>query len=360
MRFYYLFFFAFIASMPFVSGQTASDGDTTIYAVAEEMPRFPACENLDTTLVFKNQCAQQALLKFMYNNLVYPQEARENNLEGSVVVSFVVEKNGFLTQPKILRDIGGGGGLEVLRVIELMNQADIRWVPGKQNGQAVRVQFNLPIRFKLEEALPYIMVGRDTLYTTFEKPLEFKGGSEALEQFLTEKLDYPPSGNDSCLIGRVEIQLLVKPDASVSVLEMTDYCDLGFDFWYEATDAATSTIGKWEPATYEGRKVPAAYDLTFPFVPTAAGCKEKIDRYQRADQLAQEGASLFNTDDPEPALAKLSEAIALFPDNAELLIMRGQAYLDLNRFEEACVDLSKARNIALINWYDTVLPLICR
>lgn len=340
--------------------QNASDSDTTIHAVAEEMPRFPACENLDTTLAFKTQCAQQALLKFMYNNLVYPQEARENGLEGSVVVSFVVEKTGFLTQPKILKDIGGGSGLEVLRVIELMNQADIRWVPGKQNGQAVRVQFNLPIRFKLEEALPYLMAGKDTIYTTFEKPLEFKAGREALEQYLTEKLNYPPAGNDSCLIGRIEIQLLVKPDASVSVLEMTDYNDLGFDFWYEAIDAATSTIGKWEPATYEGRKVPAAYDLSFPFIPSAAGCREKTERYQQANQLAQKGAELFNTEDPEPSLAKLSAAIALFPDNAELLIMRGQAYLDLNRFEEACADLTKARSIALINWYDTVLPLICR
>jgi predicted Zn-dependent protease len=62
----------------------------------------------------------------------------------------------------------------------------------------------------------------------------------------------------------------------------------------------------------------------------------------------------------EAGLEKLTEAINLLPDNANLRIMRGQAYLDLNRFSEACEDLRIARNLSLINWYDEVLPIICK
>jgi len=63
-----------------------------------------------------------------------------------VVVSFVVEKDGSVTDPKILRDLGGGCGKEALRIVQAMP----KWVPGKQRNQPVRVQFNLPVRFKLE------------------------------------------------------------------------------------------------------------------------------------------------------------------------------------------------------------------
>jgi len=56
----------------------------------------------------------------------------------------------------------------------------------------------------------------------------------------------------------------------------------------------------------------------------------------------------------------MSQAIALFPNNGALLLLRGQTYLDMNRMPEACADLSKGKKIALVNWYDSLLPLICK
>ena len=97
-------------------------------------------------------CADKKLMEFLYGNIDYPAMARENNIQGTVVVGFVVEKDGSITQIKLLRDIGGQCGEEALRVVELMRNSPEKWIPGKQRGIPVRVMFNLPIRFVLKDA----------------------------------------------------------------------------------------------------------------------------------------------------------------------------------------------------------------
>jgi TonB family protein len=119
-------------------------GGSELFEVVEEMPYFAGCEDLPKTE--RKACGDKKMLEFIYQNLRYPAQARENGVEGIVVVSFIVEKNGKITEPKIVREIGGGCGDEVLRVVNLMPA----WIPGKQNGEVVRVQFNLPVRFKLD------------------------------------------------------------------------------------------------------------------------------------------------------------------------------------------------------------------
>ncbi|NUO03667.1 MAG: energy transducer TonB [Saprospiraceae bacterium] len=119
------------------------------FRVAEQMPRFPGCENLAGANAEKQACASQKLLEFIYKNIKYPVLARENGIQGTVVVSFVVEKDGQLTDAAVIRDIGGGCGTEVLRVVNLINEKGLRWMPGKQRGRPVRVQFNLPVKYKL-------------------------------------------------------------------------------------------------------------------------------------------------------------------------------------------------------------------
>lgn len=118
--------------------------EAEIFRRVEEMPMFPGCE--DKPKDDRKQCAEEKLLKFIYKNIKYPAIARENNIQGTVVASFVIEKDGSITDAKILRDIGGQCGDEALRVVNMMP----KWTPGKQRGRAVRVQFNLPVRFKLE------------------------------------------------------------------------------------------------------------------------------------------------------------------------------------------------------------------
>ncbi len=121
-----------------------------IFRVVEQMPRFPGCENQGGTDKEKKACAERKLLEYIYKNIKYPAIARENGVEGNVVVQFVVDKDGSINKAKVVRDIGAGCGEEALRVVELMNTKGLKWTPGKQRGRAVKVQFNLPIKFRLE------------------------------------------------------------------------------------------------------------------------------------------------------------------------------------------------------------------
>lgn len=120
-----------------------------IFKVVEEMPRFPGCEDLASTDERK-ACADKKMLQFIYDNIQYPSIARENGIEGTVVVRFVVEADGSIKNAEVVRDIGGRCGEEAMRVVSLMNAMPQKWTPGRQRGKPVRVWFNLPVKFILE------------------------------------------------------------------------------------------------------------------------------------------------------------------------------------------------------------------
>ncbi|MCB0586748.1 MAG: TonB family protein, partial [Phaeodactylibacter sp.] len=120
-----------------------------IFRVVEEMPRFPGCEGLSSTEE-KRQCSEEKLLEFIYQNLDYLVLARENCIEGTVVIQFVIEKDGSVTNARIVRDIGGQFGEAALSVVRKMKKQGLKWIPGKQRGRPVHVQFTMPIRFRLD------------------------------------------------------------------------------------------------------------------------------------------------------------------------------------------------------------------
>lgn len=113
-----------------------------IFKVVEQMPLFGGCSD--------KACSDEALIKYIQGNIKYPAIARENGVEGRVFIRFVVEKNGKVTDAKIVRDIGAGCGEAALKVINEMNSLPQGWTPGKQRGKAVRVLYTLPATFKLE------------------------------------------------------------------------------------------------------------------------------------------------------------------------------------------------------------------
>ncbi len=116
---------------PKVIEEPAED-ENKVFQVVQQKPEFPDGE--------------KALLTFLAKNLKYPAIARENGIEGNVVVRFVVSKTGEVKNAEVLRGIGGGCDAEALRVVNSMP----RWNPGKNNGKAVNVTYTLPVRFKLE------------------------------------------------------------------------------------------------------------------------------------------------------------------------------------------------------------------
>jgi TonB family protein len=107
--------------------------DNNPMSIVERMPQYPG--------------GMGEMVKFIQENLVYPKKEKENGIEGTCYVTFVVEKDGSLSNVRVLRGITDGPGYdaEAVRVVSAMPA----WAPGTQDGVPVRVQFNLPIKFTL-------------------------------------------------------------------------------------------------------------------------------------------------------------------------------------------------------------------
>ena len=103
-----------------------------VFMVAEQMPEFPG--------------GMKELLKFLQDNLKYPENAMKNNVQGRVIVQFVVEKDGTPTEFKVLRSVDPDLDAEALRVLQTMP----KWKPGMQRGEVVRVKYTVPVSFKLQ------------------------------------------------------------------------------------------------------------------------------------------------------------------------------------------------------------------
>ena len=103
-----------------------------VFDVVEEMPSFPG--------------GQGALMSFLNSNIKYPVVAQENGVQGRVIVGFVVERDGSITDVKVMRSVDPSLDREAQRVVKAMP----RWKPGKQNGSAVRVKYTVPVVFRLQ------------------------------------------------------------------------------------------------------------------------------------------------------------------------------------------------------------------
>lgn len=126
----------------------SADQGEVVYKVVNQMPRFPGCEGIEGTEQENKVCANKKLLDFIWKNLKWPPDARDASVHGICVISFIINEEGMIENPRIVRDIGAGCGEEALRVVKLMNEKGIRWIPGVHRGRNVKVQYNLPIKFK--------------------------------------------------------------------------------------------------------------------------------------------------------------------------------------------------------------------
>ena len=103
-----------------------------VFDVVEVMPSFPG--------------GPAALLQYLSSHVKYPVVAQENGIQGRVTISFVVERDGSITDVRVAKSVDPSLDREAARVVSSMP----RWTPGKQNGSAVRVKFNVPVQFKLQ------------------------------------------------------------------------------------------------------------------------------------------------------------------------------------------------------------------
>lgn len=120
--------------LPFISFSQANTitEEQPVFLVVEEMPVYPG--------------GDEAMRQFLVSNIIYPQIAKENNIQGKVFVEFIIEKTGDVTNVKVIRGVDPLLDDEAVRVVKLFP----KWTPGKQEGKLVRVRFIVPIIFKLD------------------------------------------------------------------------------------------------------------------------------------------------------------------------------------------------------------------
>jgi len=106
--------------------------DDKVYEVCEQMPIFEG--------------GDAALLKYLRENLKYPDNTKDRGVQGRLVIGFIVEKDGSLTDVKVLRHVDVALDAEALRVVKGMP----KWIPGCQDEQLVRVRYNVPVSFRLK------------------------------------------------------------------------------------------------------------------------------------------------------------------------------------------------------------------
>lgn len=106
--------------------------ENKIFTVVEQMPMYPG--------------GDAALMQYLSSNIHYPAVAAENGVQGRVVVGFVVERDGSITDVNVMRSVDPSLDREAVRVVKNMP----RWTPGKQNGSAVRVKYQVPVSFRLQ------------------------------------------------------------------------------------------------------------------------------------------------------------------------------------------------------------------
>ena len=218
-----------------------------VYTYVEQMPR-PGFD----------------LPTYLSRNLNYPDGARNKNITGRVIVKFVVNEDGGISDAKVLRGIGGGCDEEAVRV--LMNMPP--WKPGKQNGKPVKVYFTQPFSFNIDDSRNNNIKKN----STFPKDYVFRLFYDHLDKhpkaeydyasYFTEHIQYPKIAQESKIQGDVDVKFVVNKDGSIKDFVVLKSIGYGCDS--EAIRVVKS-MPDWKPGIFNGKKINAEALVTVPF-----------------------------------------------------------------------------------------------
>ena len=242
--------------------------EQTIFEVVEQMPEFP-------------NGGMAGLMQYLSKNIKYPEAAMKKGTQGRATVQFVVEKDGSITNVKILRGIDPELNKEAVRVISAMP----KWKPGTQKGEAVRVKYTVPVMFRLTEnntQVKYapieskidemVVVGyapeeatypeEVTVFEVVEKMPEYPGGMSAMMEFIGKNIKYPVAAQKAKIQGRVVIQFIVDKEGNIICPRVIRGADPLLDA--EAI-RLTTIMPKWKPGMQRGQAVNVKYTVPIMF-----------------------------------------------------------------------------------------------
>lgn len=242
--------------------------DNPIFEVVEHMPEFTGG-------------GMPALMEYLSKNIKYPEAAMKKGIQGRGIVQFVVEKDGSITNVKILRGVDPKLDKEAVRVVSAMP----KWKPGTQRGEAVRVRFTVPVMFRLtEDKIPVkyapienkinelVVVGyapegttvpeEGTIFEVVEQMPEYPGGMPAMMEFISKNIKYPAAAQQAKIQGRVTIQFIVNTEGNIINPRVLRSADPLLDA--EAI-RLTTIMPKWKPGMQRGQAVNVKYTVPIMF-----------------------------------------------------------------------------------------------
>ncbi len=222
-----------------VEGKFDNNDPKKVYTKTEKMPKFPG--------------GDEALMKFLNDNINYPTEAMKNGIQGRVIVQFVVTKDGSIGEVKIIRSIDYLLDKEAIRLVKLLPKFE----PGAINGEPVNVWYTLPISFHL-----HTQDKSKEGFAAIERMPQFPGGEKALMKFVNENLSYPTEAMEYGIQGRVIVKFEVAKDGSIGKVDVLRKVDPLLD---KEAIRVVKLLPKFEPATMGGMPVTVWMSLPITF-----------------------------------------------------------------------------------------------
>ena len=204
-----------------------------------------------------------AMHKFITSTLNYPKEAIEKNIEGLVVYTFVVEKDGTLSNFNLIHRADPLLDAEALRILKAMPP----WRPAKYKGEAVRAETYVPMYFKINKnrrtaktnsqgsstaKTDLNIIANEEIFSIVDQMPQYPGGEKKLTEFLSNRIIYPSQALQNGIEGRILCSFIVAKDGTVSNIEVLQSPDP------ELSDEAVrvlSMMPKWNPGINNGEKV---------------------------------------------------------------------------------------------------------
>ena len=228
---------AFILPSKNVFATNANSVEIAAAQAEEKKPEFPG--------------GDQALMKFLDENIKYPPQALKQGIQGRVSVQFIVKKSGSIKKVKVLESINPALDEEAVRVVKAMPN----WIPAEKNGKKKSMEYTLPINFSLEKKENKKVV---ITTQTFTKQPEFTGGSALMFLYIQENLKKIEQSINRNFEGQVVAQFVVNTIGKIENVKITEGIDSEVD---EKIKNMIETMPNWIPGERNGKKVNSDYTL---------------------------------------------------------------------------------------------------